>query len=137
MGARRFCLTVRVAMIALVASVAIDAMAATAESGMGRGLAALVDRCRASVRTVVRAAGSGEGAKIVLSEDFSTLCFDGAIRPDQDIGIVDRLRQDGFFVVRSSGGHIGVAMRLSDRLREKNARVIVATSVCPRAPTMS
>ena len=50
MGARRFCLTVRVAMIALVASVAIDAMAATADPGWD-DIAALVDRCRASVRT--------------------------------------------------------------------------------------
>ena len=61
----------------------------------------------------------------VMLHDFSTLCFDGAILTDEDIGIVDRLRQDGFFVVRSSGGRASLAIRLSDKLREKNARVIV------------
>jgi hypothetical protein len=124
MGARRFRQTVRVAMIALVSCVPVDAMAASAHPGWD-DIASMVDRCRASVRTVVRPAGSGEGARIVLSEDSSTLCFDGAILADQDIGIVDRLRPDGFFVISSSGGHVGVTMRLSDKLREKNARVIV------------
>jgi hypothetical protein len=104
----------------LVSSVSIDLVPALAYSGWD-DISSMVDRCR----TATRAAVAREGAKTVLSEDFSTLSFDGAILADEDIGVVDRLRQDGFFVVRSSGGHVGVAMRLSDKLREKNARVIV------------
>jgi hypothetical protein len=120
MGVRLFCRSVLTPLIALVSSVSIDLVPALAYSGWD-DISSMVDRCR----TATRAAVAREGAKTVLSEDRATLCFDGAILADEDIGVVDRLRQDGFFVVRSSGGHVGVAMRLSDKLREKNARVIV------------
>lgn len=62
---------------------------------------------------------------IKLSQDRTVLCFDGKIRPDRDISAFHELKQDGFFVVRSTGGHGLTAMKLANILREKNATVIV------------
>jgi hypothetical protein len=122
MGVRLFCQSVLIPVIALISSVSIDPVPASASSEWDH-VSSLVDHCRAAMRAAAAAARAG--ARTALSEDRATLCFDGAIMADEDIGIVDRLRQDGFFIVRSSGGYAAEAIRMSDKLRERNARVIV------------
>jgi hypothetical protein len=62
---------------------------------------------------------------IALSDDKSMLCFDGWITPNLDISLVDNLKENGLFVVRSFGGSAETGIALADRLRDKHAIVIV------------
>lgn len=62
---------------------------------------------------------------MALDIDRRVLCFDGAIRRDRDFALVDKLVENGLFVVRSIGGNKDAAMALADRLRERNATVVV------------
>jgi len=62
---------------------------------------------------------------IALNDDKSILCFDGWITPNLDVSLVDNLKQNGFFVVRSFGGSVETGIALADRLRDKHAIVIV------------
>ena len=62
---------------------------------------------------------------IHLSDDRKTLCFDGMIKRDLDMDPFRRLEDDGFFVIRSTGGYFEPAIQLADLLQEKNATVII------------
>lgn len=62
---------------------------------------------------------------VKISDDHTTLCFDGEIDADQVSAPFRQLKQNGFFVTRSPGGYDNVAINLSNILREKNATVII------------
>jgi hypothetical protein len=62
---------------------------------------------------------------IKLSEDRTILCFDGPIFANRDTAAFSDLKQNGLFVVRSTGGFAPTAIILSNILLEKNATVIV------------
>jgi hypothetical protein len=61
---------------------------------------------------------------IALSDDRTILCFDGAIF-DQDFSPIERLKENGLFVVRSFGGSTATAIAVANLLRDKNAIVVV------------
>jgi hypothetical protein len=65
------------------------------------------------------------GRVIALSLDRKILCFDGQISRDTDASLVEDLKQDGLFVVRSRGGNSGPAIAISDILRDRHATVVV------------
>jgi hypothetical protein len=73
-----------------------------------------VEYCRGSVNR-----------PIALNDDKSMLCFDGWITPSLDMSLVDNLKENGLFVVRSFGGSVETGIALADRLRNKHAVVIV------------
>ena len=60
-----------------------------------------------------------------LSEDHTILCFDGRISAHLDLWPLRQLENNGFFVIRSIGGDIFMAMKIADALWEKNATVII------------
>jgi hypothetical protein len=62
---------------------------------------------------------------IALNDDKSILCFDGWITLNQDISLVENLKENGLFVVRSFGGSVETAIALADLLRDKHAIVII------------
>jgi hypothetical protein len=61
---------------------------------------------------------------IALSDDRTTLCFDGGIS-NQDFSPIERLKENGLFVVRSPGGSVAAAIAVANLLRDKNAIVVV------------
>jgi hypothetical protein len=61
---------------------------------------------------------------VALSDDRSILCFDGDIL-DQDFSPIEKLKDNGLFVVRSFGGITDTAIVLARLLREKNAIVVI------------
>jgi hypothetical protein len=61
---------------------------------------------------------------IALSDDRTILCFDGAIF-DQDFSPIERLKENGLFVVRSPGGSAATAIAVANLLRAKNPVVVV------------
>jgi hypothetical protein len=61
---------------------------------------------------------------IALSDDRRILCFDGDIF-DQDFSLIENLKENGLFVVRSFGGSIDTAIPLAGLLRNRNAIVVV------------
>lgn len=73
-----------------------------------------VEYCRGSV-----------ARPIALSDDKSIACFNGGIAHDLDISLLEGLRENGRFVVRSSGGDIEKAIALANLLHDKRAIVIV------------
>lgn len=69
---------------------------------------------------------AGEVARpLALSPDRRTLCFEGRLDADQDLSLVNELQAGGLFVVRSHGGDDVAMMKLADRLRDRNATVVV------------
>jgi hypothetical protein len=62
---------------------------------------------------------------IALSPDGRVLCFDGMIARDLDVSRANGLKQDGLFVVRSSGGNAGPAIELSNLVRDRHATVVI------------
>jgi len=62
---------------------------------------------------------------IVLSEDKSVLCLDGAISSDLNLSIAAGLADHGLAVVRSRGGDAERAVQLANVLRDRNAVVVV------------
>jgi hypothetical protein len=69
---------------------------------------------------------AGEVARpLALSSDQRILCFDGLLYADQDLSLAKELRVGGLFVVRSYGGDDVAMMKLADRLRDRNATVVV------------
>jgi hypothetical protein len=62
---------------------------------------------------------------LALSQDQRILCFDGRLYADQDLSLVDELQVGGLFVVRSFGGDDVAMMELAERLRGRNATVVV------------
>jgi len=69
---------------------------------------------------------AGEVARpLALSPDQRILCFDGLFYPNQDLSLVDELQVGGLFVVRSFGGDEVAIMGLAERLRGRNATVVV------------
>ncbi|WP_139017373.1 hypothetical protein [Bradyrhizobium sp. STM 3809] len=68
----------------------------------------------------------GEVARpLALSPDRRILCFDGLVRPDQNLSLVNELQAGGMFVVRSHGGDDVAMMMFADRLRDRDATVVV------------
>jgi hypothetical protein len=65
------------------------------------------------------------GRSMHLSPDKQVLCFDGRIAEDLDASLASDLREDGLFVVRSSGGNSGPAIALSNIVRDRHATVVV------------
>ena len=68
---------------------------------------------------------SSGAARVELSEDRKTLCFDGRIHRDQEMIAFDNLRLNGTFVIRSAGGYAGPAIEMANILRDKNAVVVL------------
>jgi hypothetical protein len=68
---------------------------------------------------------SSGAARIELSEDRKTLCFDGRIHRNQEMIAFDNLRLKGTFVMRSPGGYAGAAIEMANILRDKNAVVVL------------
>ncbi|WP_246739253.1 hypothetical protein [Bradyrhizobium aeschynomenes] len=69
---------------------------------------------------------AGEVARpLALSPDRRTLCFDGVLYSNQGLSLVDDLQVGGLFVVRSFGGDDVAMMELAERLRRRNATVVV------------
>ncbi|MGJ5205544.1 hypothetical protein [Bradyrhizobium sp. HKCCYLR20261] len=64
-----------------------------------------------------------------LSPDRRTLCFEGRLDADQDLSLVNELQAGGLFVVRSQGGDDVAMMKLADRLRARDA-IVVVRSYC-------
>jgi len=62
---------------------------------------------------------------IRLSEDSMVLCFDGFIGKKPDMTPFNNLRDNGYFVVRSTGGYLEPAVEISEVLREKKAKVVI------------
>ena len=62
---------------------------------------------------------------IKLSDDRAILCFDGPITANRNADAFHQLEQNGFFVIRSTGGFAPVGIILSNILQEKGATVIV------------
>lgn len=63
--------------------------------------------------------------RLALSPDRRILCFDGLVHRDQDLSLVNQLQSGGLFVVRSHGGDDVAMMKLADRLRDRDATVVV------------
>jgi hypothetical protein len=88
-----------------------------------------VSYCRNRIQSIqlreVASRQVASGAHVQLSEDRTTLCFDGKIDRDQEMAPVRNLEQNGLFVMRSPGGHAGTAMEIANILREKNAVVVL------------
>jgi hypothetical protein len=64
-------------------------------------------------------------ARVELSEDRKTLCFDGRIYRNQEMIAFENLRLNGTFVMRSPGGNAGAAIEMANILRDKNAFVVL------------
>lgn len=64
-------------------------------------------------------------ARVELSEDRKTLCFDGGILRNQEMIAFDSLRLNGTFVMRSPGGYAEPAIQMANILRDKNAFVVL------------
>ena len=64
-------------------------------------------------------------SRLSLLNNETVLCMRGQITSDLDLDQVRKLRNNGHFVVRSSGGTGRVAMQIADILHEKKASVIV------------
>jgi hypothetical protein len=62
---------------------------------------------------------------MTLSADGRVLCFDGGVARDLDVSRANDLKQDGLFVVRSSGGNAGPAIELSNLVRDRHATVVI------------
>jgi len=62
---------------------------------------------------------------ITLNYERTVLCFDGRIASDLDLSIFHRLKERGYFVMRSPGGAPRESMLLANILREKRALVIL------------
>lgn len=73
----------------------------------------IVDYCRNSPQ------------RIALSDDRMVFCFDGFIERRLNIGTLDGLRDNGYFVVRSPGGYFESAGPIADVLRKKKAKVVI------------
>ena len=73
-----------------------------------------VDYCRAPVPR-----------PMALSSDQRILCFDGWIDDGVDLSSARDLKEFGFFVVRSLGGHDATAVALAHMLRDRHATVVV------------
>jgi hypothetical protein len=61
---------------------------------------------------------------IALNDDRSTLCFDGEVVTGMDLSLVEKLKENGLFVVRSRGGMERTAIEISNALDAKHATVI-------------
>jgi hypothetical protein len=70
-------------------------------------------------------ARSSRRTHVQLSEDQTTLCFDGKIDVDQEMTPFRNLRLNGRFVIRSPGGYGGAAMEIANILREKDALIVL------------
>jgi hypothetical protein len=68
---------------------------------------------------------ANEKSSAALSEDGMIFCFDGPIHQGAPIDRIEKLKDGGFFVVRSPGGDGMVAMKIADVLMERHATVIV------------
>jgi len=66
---------------------------------------------------------------LALSPDRRVLCFEGGLEADQDLSLVNELQAGGLFVVRSHGGDDVAMMKLADRLRARDA-IVVVRSYC-------
>ena len=73
-----------------------------------------VEHCRGNVKR-----------PMALDLDKRVLCFDGAILPELELSLADRLEDGGLFVMRSFGGEQLSAIRLAEALRERHATVVV------------
>jgi hypothetical protein len=62
---------------------------------------------------------------VALNDDRTIVCFDGEIIDDQDLSTVENLKENGLFIVRSSGGSRTTAIALAGLLRDRNAIVVV------------
>ena len=62
---------------------------------------------------------------MTLSPDRQVLCFDGVIAKKLDVSRAKDLKEDGLFVVRSSGGYSDSSIELSDLIRDRHATVVV------------
>jgi hypothetical protein len=60
-----------------------------------------------------------------LSEDNTILCYDGPIERGSDVGLLKKLQDHGFFVIRSAGGDFPNALKIADLLLVKNATVVI------------
>ena len=76
---------------------------------------------------ISRAVGScaNHARSIWLSEDGTTLCFDGYIDQDPPADQIEKLKDHGFFVVRIPGGYPQPAMKIADLQLDNEATVIV------------
>jgi hypothetical protein len=61
---------------------------------------------------------------IALSDDRNILCFDGEVVIGMDLSLVEKLKENGLFVVRSRGGTGKTAIEISNALDAKHATVI-------------
>jgi hypothetical protein len=62
---------------------------------------------------------------MALRDDKRVACFDGEIKAELDLSLVEGLGAGGLFVVRSSNAEIAAAIRLADLLLSKQAVVII------------
>jgi hypothetical protein len=63
---------------------------------------------------------------MALDLDHRVLCFDGEVWSDKvDFSLVDELRANGIFVVRSIGGDAYTAMKIANSLRDRHSAVVV------------
>jgi hypothetical protein len=83
------------------------------------------DAARCDFEEIAAVANQCWPNSVSLQKDRTILCFDGPIGAEQNPGVFHELKQDGFFVMRSPGGHAYSSMLLANILREKNATVIV------------
>jgi hypothetical protein len=60
-----------------------------------------------------------------LSQDRSTLCFNGTIDSILDTRPVRDLAEGGVFVIRSKGGNVEKAVEIANVLRAKNAKILI------------
>jgi hypothetical protein len=61
----------------------------------------------------------------MLRDDHRVLCYDGIVSADLNWANFHNLENDGFFVVRSMGGNLLVAMAAANILLQKNATVVI------------
>jgi hypothetical protein len=78
----------------------------------------------AEIQAAVEYCGNA-ASRLNLSEDGTILCFDGAILKEAPVDVIAKLNDRGFFVVRSPGGFLEVAIKIADILMEKDATVVI------------
>jgi hypothetical protein len=61
---------------------------------------------------------------VALNDDRNILCFDGDVVNGMDLSLVEKLKENGLFVVRSRGGIGKTAIEISNALDAKHATVI-------------
>jgi hypothetical protein len=64
-------------------------------------------------------------SRLALYEDDVILCLRGQITTDINTDIVRKLRQNGYFVVRSVGGTASITMEIAEILNAKDSTVII------------